>query len=155
MSGESPRRAGIAQDRNAEGRAERLELVDGRGPVHVGGGENRVLALFLEQPRELGGGGGLARALQADQHDDGGRMRRHRQAMRRAAQQGHQLVVDDLHHLLPRRQRLEDVLADGLFADALDEGLDDLEVDVGFEEGDPHFAEGLLDVLLRQPAETA
>ena len=73
----------------------------------------------------------------------------------RAAEQLDQLVVHDLHDLLPRRQRLEHVLADGLLADAVDEALDDLEVDVGFEEGHAHLAEGLLDVLLRQPAESA
>ncbi len=77
------------------------------------------------------------------------------QPVPRAAEQLDELIVDDLDDRLARRQRLEDVLADGLFADAVDEALDDLEVDVGLEEGDAHLAEGLDDILLRQPAESA
>ena len=73
---------------------------------------------------------------------------RHGQPVRGAAEQLDQLVVDDLHDLLARGEALEDLLPDGLLADALDEGPDDLEVDVGLEEGDAHLAERLLDVLL-------
>ena len=80
---------------------------------------------------------------------------RHGEPVSGAAEQLDQLVAHDLDDLLPRRQRLEDVLADGLLADALDEALDDLEVDVGFEEGHAHLAEGLVDILLRQPAVAA
>ena len=43
----------LAHDRDAELRAERLELVDGRRPVDVGGGQQRMLAL-------LAGSGGRA-----------------------------------------------------------------------------------------------
>ena len=81
-------------------------------------------------------------------------MGRHRQPVTAPAEQLHQLVVDDLDDLLPRGERLEDVLADGLGADALDKRLDDLEVDVGLEERHAHLAERLLDILLRQPAVT-
>ena len=52
----------------------------------------------------------------------------------------------------PGREALEDLVPDGLLADTLDEGADDLEVDVGLEEGDAHLAERLLDVLLAQAA---
>ena len=40
----------------------------------------------------------------------------------------------------------EDVLADGLLADARDEVLDDLEVDVGFEQREADLAHGGVDV---------
>src|SRR5262245_38982466 len=113
-----------------------------------------MLTLLLEVARELGCGGRLAGALEADKHDDGGRMRRHRQPVTGPAQQLHQLVADDLDDLLAGGQRLEHVLADGLLADTLDEASRDLEVDVSLEEGDAYLSEGLDDILLRQPAET-
>src|SRR5262249_35718586 len=58
----------------------------------------------------------------------------------------------DLHDLLARGEALENLVPHGLLADALDEGPHDLEVDVGLEEGDPHLAERLLDVVLGQAA---
>ncbi len=75
--------------------------------------------------------------------------------MAAAAEQFDQLVVDDLHDLLRRRQRCQDVLPHRLVLDAVDEGADDLEVDVGFEQRHANLAERLLDVLLRQPAAAA
>ena len=145
----------LAHDGDGELLAERLELVDRRRTVDVRRGQQRVLALPLEVTRELGRRGGLARALQAHQHDDRGRMGRHGEPVPGAAEQVDQLVAHHLDHVLPRRQRLENVLADGLLADAVDEPLDDLEVDVGLEEGEAHLAEGLDDILLRQPAVSA
>ena len=44
------------------------------------------------------------------------------------------------------------VRADGLFADARDEVLDDLEVDVGLEEGEADLAHGGIDVGFADPA---
>ena len=72
-----------------------------------------------------------------------------------APEQLDQLVAYHLDHLLAGRQRLEHVLPDRLHAHAVDEALRDLEVDVGLQQGHAHFAQGLLDVLLRQPAESA
>src|SRR5450759_1508257 len=43
--------------------AQRLQLVDGRGSIDVGGDEHRRLAVLLEQLGELGAGGRLAGAL--------------------------------------------------------------------------------------------
>ena len=77
------------------------------------------------------------------------------QAVPAAAEQLDQLVVHDLDDLLARRERLEHVLPDGLLADAVDEALDDLEVDVGLEQRHAHLAQRLLDVVLGQPAAAA
>jgi hypothetical protein len=63
--------------------------------------------------------------------------------------------VHHLHDLLRGRQRGEDVLADRLLLDAVDEGPDHLEVDVGLQERHPNLAERLLDVLLGQAAAPA
>jgi hypothetical protein len=75
--------------------------------------------------------------------------------MSAAAEQLHQLAVHHLHDLLRGRDRGEDVLADGLLLDAVDEGADHLEVDVRLQERDAHLAERLLDVLLGQAAAPA
>ena len=71
---------------------------------------------LLEPQRELGGGGGLARALQAD-HQDGHRRRRLRSGRRAScAQHLDQGVMDDLDHLLAGRDRADDLLADARLA---------------------------------------
>ncbi len=62
------------------------------------------------------------------------------------------LVADDLDHLLGRRERGQDFGADGLGADVLDEVVDDLEVDVGLEQGDANLAQGFGDVLFGERA---
>ena len=71
---------GDVEDRDVDLLAEDLELLDGGGALHVGGDEQRLLALLLEQARELRAGRRLARALEADHHDAGrlalGRQRR-------------------------------------------------------------------------------
>ena len=63
-----------------------------------------------------------------------------------------QLLVHDLDDLLDRVQPLQHLHADRALADAPDEVLDDLEVDVGFQQGQAHFTEGLADVLFGQRA---
>jgi hypothetical protein len=64
------RACAIGVHRHVELGAERLELIDGRGAVHVGGNQARALALGLELAGQLGRRGRLAGALQADHHDD-------------------------------------------------------------------------------------
>ena len=73
-----------------------------------------------------------------------------RQAALRVAEQRQHLVADDADDLLRRRQALEDVLIDGAIAHAVDERLDDLEVDVRFEQRHADLAQRRLDGLLRQ-----
>ena len=51
-----------------------------------------------------------------------------------------ELVVDDLDDLLAGREAFEDLGAERLLADMRDEVLDDLEVDVGLEQGEPDLA---------------
>ena len=80
-----------------------------------------------------------------------GRLRRRRQAALGVAEERHHLVADDLDDLLRRRQAAEHVLPHRPVAHAVDERLDDLEVDVGFEQREPNLAQRRLDVLRRQP----
>jgi hypothetical protein len=149
------RLAGCAGHRDAELRAQGPELVHRGWPLGVGRRQQRVLPLLGIEAGELGRGRRLARALQAHQHDHRRRVGSRRQAMAAAAEQLDELAVDDLHDLLSRRQRRQHVLPHGLFLHPVDEGADDLEVDVGFEERQANLAQRLLDVLLRQPTAAA
>ena len=128
-----------------------LKLVDGRGPVDVAGGDERAVAAFLEQLAELGGGGGLAGAVEADHHD----LERpgSGEAGCTLAEQADELVVDDLDDLLAGGDGLEHVLTDALGLHALDELPGDLEMDVGGEEGGAHLLEGLRHVGFRELAD--
>ncbi len=108
-------------------------------------------ALAFQPATELAAGGRLTGPLEPEQEDD---------ARRRArpflsppsvfAKQREQFVTDDLDDLLDRRQALEHGLIGRLVANPVDERLDDLEVDVGFEQREPNLAQRRFDVLLGQ-----
>ena len=128
--------------------AEHRELLDRRRTPDVGRHHQRVAAVAGEQPRQLGARRRLARALQAEQQDDARRGGRRRQAAARVAEQRQHLVAHDADDLLGRRQALQDVVVDRPIADAIDERLDDLEVDVGLEQRHANLAQRDLDRLL-------
>ena len=123
------------------------ELVDGGGPVDVGGDEERLLPVLAQADGQFGGGRRLSRALKADHHDDGG-PGIEAEVMPLAAERRHELLVHDLHDLLPRIEPGEQVAPDGSVADPRDEVLDDLEVDVGLEQREPDLAQGDVEVAL-------
>ena len=110
-----------------------LELVDGGGALDVAADDEGPVAALLEQAAELGGRGGFARAVQADQQ--------HLERALRAqlggalAEEVHQLVMDDLDDLLAGRDGLQHLLAGGLRLHAFDELARDLEVHVGARAG--------------------
>ena len=137
-----------AIDGNLDLLAELLELVDRRGPLQVGGDETRAAALLPQQERELRRGRRLTRALQAGEQDHRRRPARERKLRAAGPHQGGQLVVDGLHDLLARLQALQNLLAKGALAHLGDELLDDLEVDVGLEQGETDLAHGPGDRLL-------
>src|SRR3990172_5260523 len=60
--------------------------------------------------------------------------------------------MDDFDDLLRRRKRAMHFLAHGLLAHAPEKVLDNLEVDVGFEQRQPYLAQRLVDVGLGQNA---
>ena len=110
------------------------------------------MAALFEPGGELAAGGGFAGALQTGHEDDGGRLRGEFEAGGVFAKEGDQLVADDFDDLLGGRERGEDFRADGLDADLLDEVADDVEVDVGFEQGHADFAQGFGDVFFGERA---
>ena len=131
--------------------ADDLELLDGGGTAHVRRHHHRVAALALEPASQLARGGRLARALQAEQQHDPRLRRVLLQAALGAGKERQQLVADDLHDLLRGRQAAQHGLVHGAVADAVDEGLDDVEVDVGLEQRQTDFAQDVFDLRLGQP----
>ncbi len=143
----------LGVDGELEALAEHLELVDGRGPLEVGGDEEGLLLPLLDEPLgELAAGRRLARALEAHHHDDGRSRRVLLQAAVDRPHEVHELVVDDLDDLLARVDALDDLVADRLELDALDEVLDDRDRNVRLEQGLTDFPEALVDVLRGQLA---
>ena len=130
-----------------------FQLFNGCGTVHVAGRKQRALCVLpAHQPRQLGGGGGLAGALETHHHDHRGAVVGHGQLGGAAAHQICQLLVDDLHHLLGRGQAVQHVGADGPLRDGGHEVLDHLVAHVGLQQGQADFPHGLPDVVFRQAA---
>jgi len=140
-----------SEDRDADALTVDLELLDGVGTLQVAGHQQRGLALLLQPQGELGRQRGLARTLQAGQHDHGRAGLGVAQSTGLPAEDGDELLVDDLDDLLGRVQRLADLRAAGPLLDVADERLDDGQRDVGLEQRDPDLARGGVDVGLGEP----
>ena len=141
-----------AEDAHALLVAEGLQLVCGRRAVDVAGGKQRGVAHLGETVGELGARGGLAGALQAHHHDDAGDAAAEVEAHGLAAQQGGELVVDDLDDVLGRGQAVHDIGREAALLGALDEALHHLVVDVCLEQRHADLLHGGVDVGLRQAA---
>ena len=109
----------------------------------------------LQPPGELAGRGRLPRPLQTDDHHDIGSTRGEEQPARGAAQHLDQFVVNDLDHLLARGESIEHLLAEGLGAHPFDEGPNNLEVDVRFEQREADLPKGKVKMLRGQPTLSA
>ena len=132
------------------------ELLDRRRPVDVAGRDrHRRVVLLAQHLGQLGRGRRLAGALQAGHQDDGRRARREGQPGRGAAHQLGELLVDDLDHLLAGVELLAHLDAQAALLHGRRELLDDLEVDVGLQQGEPDLAHRGVDVVLGQRAALA
>ena len=112
----------------------------------------RPLALLAHEAGELGAVGRLARALQADEHDDARRLGADVQLLVLAAHEGGELFVDDLDDHLRGREALEHIRARGALGHFAHKVLDDLEVHVRLEQRELDLTHGLLHVGFREPA---
>ena len=153
--GHRHRIGGLAEHGDPGLAAEDPELLDGGRALEVGPDQERVPALLLEPAGQLGRGGGLARALEAGQQDDRRRPTGVGDPERLAAEDGDQLLVDDLDDLLARAQVLGQLEAHAPRPDRLGEPADDADLDVGLEQGGSDLAEDLVDVGVAQPAPAA
>ena len=127
-------------DRNLDLAAELLELVDRGRALQVAGDEERPVLFLAKEERQLCRRGRLARALQPGEQD-------HRRGAAGECEPGGagahqlcQLLVHDLHDLLPGREALQHVLPERPLAHLSDELPDDVEVDVGLEQGEADLA---------------
>src|SRR5690606_18944492 len=80
------------------------------------------------------------------EHDDRRRLLREGELALLTAEDPDEFVVDDLHDLLGRVERLVDLVGEGPFAHAAGEVLDDLEGDVRVEQGAADLAHRAVDV---------
>ena len=141
----------LAVDRHADLGAERLQLLDGTGALQVGCGEERLAAPRFEGEGELRGSRRFARPLQPAQHDDDRPVGAQGDFVIDRTHEPAEFFVDDFDDLLGRIDPFQHVLPDGLGFDVGDELRDDREVDVGFEQGPPDFAQPFADVVRREP----
>ncbi|CAH0282124.1 hypothetical protein SRABI128_03676 [Microbacterium sp. Bi128] len=132
--------------------ADHLQLGDGVGPLEVAGHQHGAVALGLEPFGELAGQGGLAGALEARQHNDGGSGLGQADPAGLAAEDLDEFLVDDLHDLLARVQRPGDLGAEGTLAHAAGEFPDHGNSDIGVQEGTPDLADCGVNVRLGQAA---
>ena len=142
-------------DGNVDLVSQQLQLLDRCRTPEVASDEERPLALALQQPRELPRRRRLPGTLKAGEHDDRRRLRRPRQRRRRAAEDLDQLVVDDLHDRLRRRERLAYLFAHRALAHPADERAHDVRVHVGLEQREPDLAQDFVDLLLGKTAAAA
>ena len=131
---------------------EHLQLIDGRGAVHVTADQQRFFLLaLLQQPGQLGDGCGLAGALEPGHQDHGRGLRRQVQAFVGLAHDLHQLLLDDADEDLAGREAGQHFLTHRALLDVIDEGAHDGQRHVGLEQRHAHFPQRVLDVFFRQP----
>ena len=110
------------------------------------------MPLLAEPQRQLAGQRGLARSLEAEQHDHGRRVLGQAYPPRLATQDGDELLVDDLDDLLGRVEGLRDLSPERPLLDRRHEAADHGQGDVGLEQRDADLTAGLVDVGLGQPS---
>ncbi len=104
------------------------------------------MPLTLELLRELARERRLSRTLQACEHDDRRGGLGEPQPALLAAEDLHELLVDDLHDLLRGVQRLVDLVTECPLAHLRREVLHDDKSDVGIEQSATDLADGAVDV---------
>jgi hypothetical protein len=130
--------------------ADNRQLLNRRRATHIGRHHQWVPALPSEPQPQLAARRRFARTLEAQQKDDTRCWRVFRQSALSLAKQRQQFVPDDLDDLLDRRQALEHRLVRRLVPNAIDERLDDLEVDVRLEQRQADFPQRGLYMLVGQ-----
>jgi len=144
---------GPAVDGDVEALAQDLELLHGGRAGEIARHQGDALALALEAEAELGGGGGLAGAVEADEEKAQGALGGEGGVA--VGEELDEFVVEDFYELLAGLDAFEDFFAEAALLDFVAEFLGDLVIDVGGEEGEADFADGLGDVALGEFAVAA
>ena len=143
------------EDRQLELLANHLQLLDGSRAINIAGYKQRMFALLFKGKTKLSGRCCLTGALQTDHHNDRRRIRAHIDTALRASHEVRELFINNLDNDLGWSQCFQNILPDRAFFDRLNELFDYFEIDVGLKKGHPHFAHGIIDIVLRQLAMTA
>jgi hypothetical protein len=128
------------------------QLIARGRPIDVHRDQLRTMTVLSQPACEFAGGRGFARALQADDHEDAGRIVGETQLRFMAAEDFDQFLIDDADDLLGRRERGEYFLAQDPLLHVFYQLFDDFEVDVGFEQGDADLAQRRIHVFGGEPA---
>ena len=154
------RLAGLARVHgHVDRRAQRLQLLHRGRALHVGRDQQRAPALLLEMARELRRDGGLADALEAEQQHRDGSVSACERGVHRP-HQAHELFLAARHEVLARAHAVHaargvahlrlDPRAERFLAQAREEILHHLVVDVGLEQRTAHVPERLVEVGVGQ-----
>ena len=126
---------GLRINGNTHALANHVQLLDGSRTVNVAGNEQRILMLtLLEHLSQLTAECGLTRTLQT-RHQHDGRTAFQLQFYGLATHQFCQLVMDNLDHQLAGLDGCEHIHAHGLLLHCIREGLRNLVVHVGIQQG--------------------
>ena len=146
-AGSCTRSAGLLRDD--------VQLLDRRRTLHVGRHQQRMLALLRQPLRQLARRRRLAGALQPEQQDDARPLRSSAGGRPSALPKSATISSRTILTTCCDGARLRSTSClrrvHRPVADAIDERLDDLEIDVGFEQRETNLAQRRLDVLGRQP----
>ncbi|VTR70866.1 hypothetical protein DESC_870022 [Desulfosarcina cetonica] len=140
-------RGGI-EHRHAQLDTQLFELVDGRRPIDVRRNQIGLLAGLAQHHGQLPGRGGLTGTLKSHQHHRDRLFPLQLEPLVGVAHELGQRFVDNLDHLLARRQATHDLLAQRARLDLGHQLLDHLEVDIGFQKGHADLAQAIGNVLL-------
>src|SRR5690349_17354637 len=129
-----------------------LELGHCVGPLQISGDEHRSVTLLTEPVTELAREGRFSGALQPRQHDHRRRRLGELQASGLSAEDGDELLVDDLDDLLGGIERAGYLLTAGPLPDRRDELADHWQGNVRLEQRYADLSCRRVDVGVREPA---
>src|SRR5260370_10599456 len=123
------------------------KLLAGRGPINVGGNDQRPVAMASQPFAKLSRGSGFARTLQSDDHPYG-RRPRGKSALGMLAKQLEQCAAHNFEDLLIGRELQQDLRAQGFGADMGEQFVGNVYVDVAIEQGFANSTQRGVQVLL-------
>ena len=107
------------------------ELFNRGWPLQIARNQSRRVTFLFQKTRQLGGGSRLAGAVEAYNQDARPFVENEWRGV--ASEQRGQLIMENFHDLLPRRDAAKDRFAERLFPHAANEVLRDLKIDISLE----------------------
>ena len=126
------------------------QLLDGRRTLQVGRNQHRSHALRLQQLGQLAAGRGFPTPLQPAHHQDGDIALAKLDLVIDRPHQGRQLLIQQMHKLLRRIDRLKQILSERGRLHPIGELLHHVIIHIGFQQCLPHLAQTAVDIALSQ-----